>query len=74
MRSPAENRRFFCGVAFLKQQKEQFVTAPFCVVFLFYSYHFIMVLPNAFFVSFSNAAFMSATVRTVFTELMRLPR
>ena len=74
MHSPAESRRFFCGVAFFKKQKEQFVTAPFCVVFLFYSSHFIMVLPKAFLVSFSKAAFMSATVRTVFTELIRLPR
>lgn len=31
MRSPAESRRFFCGAAFFKKQKEQFVTAPFCV-------------------------------------------
>lgn len=31
MHSPAESRRFFFGVAFFKKQKEQFVTAPFCV-------------------------------------------
>lgn len=65
---------FSAALRFLNSKKEQFVTAPFCVVFLFYSSHFIMVLPNAFLVSFSKAAFMSATVRTVFTELIRLPR